>query len=740
MHKIAFMSLFICPLLIMAVTALHSAASLSEGYIRDWIVIGPFPNPERSPNTKDNGAFDIDYLRSIGGELKAKIRPETTVEAGEAGTLTARKARFQDGLLDFTTLYNDSDHKLAYAYTEIESPSNQDAFFFLGSDDGVKVCVNGKLAFSNLPPNGRPCFARQDKFKVKLRKGINTILAKVENGIDAWRLVMEIYSEKEGLKLEARIEADNNAKAFMREKLACATDPGHVFWPAWNPLPRIIWRDVDKVRELAGDIPLSVRWFDANLNEIGSPDKPGRCAAVVEGKMKDATPIRRAMTFFCIPPEGMTQWEITGIQVPYPGKPFNADIWREYGSRISKDADSLYNAGLLSKEEGAIFLSWLTEVKPLGREVTTTESSMVANDDYHLALKLKLLGPAKKTRPLAPPKILANKVPVLHDGPPTEAGVKPDAKEKIETVCRQWAEDSGEPFTILVARHGVIIAHEAFGMRPDGTAVGLDYRTDVMSITKAVSGMLFSLFIDQGYAKLDDPIGNVLPDFPTKGEHVLTYRQLFTHTSGLEGHGEWGGIHNPYLENVVLDGLNSLHPGEHHIYNGMGYDLAAKAMEYMTGKSIVRLFHDHLFRPMGINDVPLADLAYGARFTSYELGILGQWLVNHGSYGDKQFISEETFDKLLPEPLSKYYPLIQIDWGIGLTWMPEQKPGAPVGSTDMKNMIFSPRTVGHGSASSCILRADLDHDLVVVQVRKTAGPKYDEYAKKFFMTIADSML
>lgn len=46
----------------------------------------------------------------------------------------------------------------------------------------------------------------------------------------------------------------------------------------------------------------------------------------------------------------------------------------------------------------------------------------------------------------------------------------------------------------------------------------------------------------------------------------------------------------------------------------------------------------------------------------------------------------------------------------------------------------------NGSASSCILRVDLDRDLVIVQIRKTAGEKYGEYSEKFFMAIADSML
>jgi CubicO group peptidase (beta-lactamase class C family) len=62
-------------------------------------------------------------------------------------------------------------------------------------------------------------------------------------------------------------------------------------------------------------------------------------------------------------------------------------------------------------------------------------------------------------------------------------------------------------------------------------------RYPLASITKAVSGLLFAQFIDQGLIHPDDPVGKFLPDFPTTGEGVLTLRHCFTHTSGFEGHG-----------------------------------------------------------------------------------------------------------------------------------------------------------------------------------------------------------
>ncbi len=733
--RIALVCLALCCL---AATALAAASPVTPGgCIRQWTILGPFPNPELAEGAKDRGAFDVDYLKPIGGEAKAKIGPKTTV-----GTAKAKTVKLQDDVLNFLAHYTDTDHKLAYACTEIQSPADQNVLFLLGSDDGVKVWVNGKLVHDNLIPRG--CVARSDRFKAKLRKGTNSVLAKVENGLGDWGLVLETYTGKQADQILSEITAAENAKAFQREDIVLAGPwPGYVFWTEWLGPPSFEWRHADKVKALAGDILLKPRWFNSSLEEVKAPDKPGRYMVVFDGKMKDGTPVRRAVTTYCDPPEGIGLDNTMKVALPYPGKPHDPTAWTENEQRLSLDAGIVLRDALIETEKGAMLVASLYEMKPKGSAATVTESPEVLNDDYQLALKLKLAGLTNKTKPLALPRHLDTPAPVLHEGTLAEAGMKPDAKEKIDALCRKWAEDSGEPFTILVARNGVIITEAAFGNKLDGTPVGLDYRTDIASITKAITGMLFSRFLDQGRVRLDEPIGDQIPGFPIKGEKALTYRHLFTHTSGLEGHGEWGGIHNPYLDNVVLDGLKALHPGRAHLYNGMGYDLAAKAMEYMTGKSIVRLFHDNLFRPLGINDVQIDDCAYGAHPTAHELGILGQFLANHGKYGDKQFISEETFNKLLPEFLSKYYPGVKVDWGIGLVWMPEIKPGAPAGPPGMpdpKYMIFSPRTIGHGSASACILRVDLDKNMVVVQIRKTAGPKYSEYGMQFFQLIADSML
>ena len=153
-------------------------------------------------------------------------------------------------------------------------------------------------------------------------------------------------------------------------------------------------------------------------------------------------------------------------------------------------------------------------------------------------------------------------------------------------------------------------------------------------------------------AILDDPVGRVFPDYPRDPTRVPTFRQCFTHTSGLSGHGDWGGVRNANFENVVLNGIDANRAGPTYEYSGNGFELAAKAMEVMTGKSAPHLYHDHLFGPLGMGDVPVGLASSGMRFTARELGVLAQWLANRGSYGDREFIRPATFETLLPEPLA----------------------------------------------------------------------------------------
>ncbi len=499
--------------------------------------------------------------------------------------------------------------------------------------------------------------------------------------------------------------------------------------------PRIIWRDVDEIRRLGGDVPFHVRWFDIDLNQANAPNSEGRWLAWIEGMAPNGTPFRRSLTFFALPQKIENGFlpDLT-VQLPmFPG-PGAPPTWKEHESEFDRFAKEFLTRGLIDSEQGAILVAGISESRPRGRPVQFVETTGVVNDDYHLALKLKMLDLRQRVRRLQPPRARIPAAPVLHNGSSIEADVPESAKQQIDDVCRQWVEATGEPLVTLVARNSVIITHEAFGNDSNGVPIDKDYRCWIASLTKSVTGIMFSQFVDQKLIKLDSSLSTVFPDFPEDDLHVPTFRQCLNHTAGLDGLGEFGGMRNPQLENVVLNGIDVITPGKQYVYCGLGFELAAKAMEIVSGQSAVRLYHEHFFQPLGFGDVVLRNASSDGEFTAMELGILGQFLANRGSYGGLEFISPQTFDELLPKPLA--VPGVPDQYGLGLQWIRQLKPGVAADSKNPEDQLFSTQTIGHGSFSGSIMVVDLEQQLVIVQVRRKFADADSAWWTRFFQTIA----
>ncbi|HMP80689.1 MAG TPA: serine hydrolase domain-containing protein, partial [Pirellulaceae bacterium] len=310
-------------------------------------------------------------------------------------------------------------------------------------------------------------------------------------------------------------------------------------------------------------------------------------------------------------------------------------------------------------------------------------------------------------------------------------------KQKIDDYCRQWATATGEPFVIVVARQGVIVTHEAFGTDALGQPIDRDYRSWVASITKTVTATMFSQFVDQGLIELDAPLSTVFHDYPHGSPHVPTFRQLLNHTSGLAGHGEYGGMWNPHLENIVLNAIDVNEPGKVHQYCGLGFELAAKAMEIVSGQSAARIFDSHLFQPLGFGDVVLGNASSDGEFTAMELAILGQYMINRGSYGEWQFISPATFAEFMPQP--QHVAGATDLQGLGVHPIRHRKAGAPADSRRPEDLCFGPNTIGHGSFSGSIFVVDPDQQLIITQSRRAYRDADNEWFYRFFQVVAEAI-
>jgi len=108
-------------------------------------------------------------------------------------------------------------------------------------------------------------------------------------------------------------------------------------------------------------------------------------------------------------------------------------------------------------------------------------------------------------------------------------------------------------------------------------------------------------------------VSTLFPGYSDDPAHMPTFRQCLTHMSGLSGHGDWGAARNPHFENVVLNGIDANVPGKTYEYSGKASSWSPRLWEIVTGRSAPHLYHEHLFGPLGMGDVPVDIASSGMR-------------------------------------------------------------------------------------------------------------------------------
>lgn len=140
------------------------------GFIRDWLFLGPLPDPDRT-------GFDTDY---IGGESAARPRIGDRVAGREwAGyRFSAGRVRAIANEVAMPIVNN----LVYYLYTTVISPEPRDVIIAVGSDDGEKTFVNGCPGTQMDVKTGRSCTPDDETAQVHLAKGENSVLLKVTQG------------------------------------------------------------------------------------------------------------------------------------------------------------------------------------------------------------------------------------------------------------------------------------------------------------------------------------------------------------------------------------------------------------------------------------------------------------------------------------------------------------------------------------------------------------------------------
>ena len=168
-----------------------------DGFIRDWLVMGPFANPGQRGHS---AGFDYDFLKPIGGEALVRLRPGMSVfyefPAGrrEWTPKPPRREVKAVGLhsntpaIDLKKSMSPATYVVAYAYCHVTVPKSIEAHVRLGSDDGIRVWVNGAEVLKRRVYRGAA--PDQDSAAVHLRKGENRVMVKVDTDLGGWEFCL----------------------------------------------------------------------------------------------------------------------------------------------------------------------------------------------------------------------------------------------------------------------------------------------------------------------------------------------------------------------------------------------------------------------------------------------------------------------------------------------------------------------------------------------------------------------
>ena len=164
----------------------------SDGFIRDWLLIGPFPLTEVDkdyPKDAHAPGFETDFLAAHSGEATPSPADGTTVTVGDY-TRTWFRHRSETDHLDLDAAISTNPASVAYAYCEIQSDSEKAAILSLGSNDGMRAWLNSEEVYDR-PDVGA---MRQDGvlLPVLLKRGRNTLCLKIEERAGSWQFAGRI--------------------------------------------------------------------------------------------------------------------------------------------------------------------------------------------------------------------------------------------------------------------------------------------------------------------------------------------------------------------------------------------------------------------------------------------------------------------------------------------------------------------------------------------------------------------
>lgn len=162
----------------------------------------------------------------------------------------------------------------------------------------------------------------------------------------------------------------------------------------------------------------------------------------------------------------------------------------------------------------------------------------------------------------------------------------------VNSAMQRRVHGHGGGATVVVHDRTTLFRHVYGGVRTST-------RLPIASASKWLTAATLMTLVDQGRLALDDPVARFLPTF--RAEHAtVTIRSLLSHTSGLPDSVCVGDATTTLQHCVDQTAAAPSGPAPTFHYSSVGYAVAGRIIEVVTGESFERAFEDRIADPVGM--------------------------------------------------------------------------------------------------------------------------------------------
>lgn len=296
---------------------------------------------------------------------------------------------------------------------------------------------------------------------------------------------------------------------------------------------------------------------------------------------------------------------------------------------------------------------------------------------------------------------------LLRDGQPKDAGMVEEPLNKIDQIIQNAINQKVMPGAVVsITRKGTTVKEQAYGYAyrylddkytESDEPILMQPNTifDIASISKVFTTIAAMQLYEKGKFQLDEPVAKYIPEFAENGKKNVTIRQLMTHTSGFDQGIDLykkAASREERLEIVLKHSLSNP-PNSKYTYSDLNMITLGVLVERLTGKRLDEYVKQHIIIPLGMKDTmynPPASLQpriaateyqpwtergivwgqvhdenawalggvaghAGVFSTAHDLTVLGQMLLNDGTYDQAHILKPSTV-KLMEQNMNQAFP------------------------------------------------------------------------------------